>query len=82
MSLPYEHFRFCPRCGSKVEAPVEPVFRCSACDFVLFFNPAVAGGAFLFNAAGALLFLVRAKDPAQGKLGLPGGLPATSCRSS
>jgi 8-oxo-dGTP pyrophosphatase MutT (NUDIX family) len=53
--------------------PAEPVFRCSHCRFVLFFNPAVAGAAFLRNPAGELLFLRRAHEPAQGKLGLPGG---------
>ena len=34
---------------------------------------AVAAGAFLLNAAGEALFVQRARDPARGKLALPGG---------
>jgi ADP-ribose pyrophosphatase YjhB (NUDIX family) len=47
--------------------------RCPACAFVLFFNPAVSVGAFIFRPDGAMLWLRRARDPRRGKLGLPGG---------
>ncbi|MBX9628274.1 MAG: NUDIX domain-containing protein [Gemmataceae bacterium] len=73
--LPAELFRFCPRCG----APVPPgsvgqaPFRCAGCDLTLFFNPAVAAGAWVFDAAGRVLLVRRAHDPQKGKFGLPGG---------
>ncbi len=74
MNLPYQHFHFCPRCGRPAKAPPsEPVFRCQNCSHSLFFNPAVSGAAFLINPKSEILFIVRAKEPAKGKLGLPGG---------
>jgi len=74
VNLPYTHFRHCPRCGHAASTPpAQPVFTCDGCQFVLFFNPAIAGAAFLRNAACQFLFLCRANEPAKGKLGLPGG---------
>ena len=72
---PAEVFRFCPRCA----APRAPEnvgrvpLRCAACDFVFFFNPAVASAAWIFDSAGRALLIRRAKDPGAGKLGIPGG---------
>jgi ADP-ribose pyrophosphatase YjhB (NUDIX family) len=48
-------------------------FRCAGCGFVLFFNPVVGVAALVRRADGSLLFLRRAKEPARGKLGVPGG---------
>jgi ADP-ribose pyrophosphatase YjhB (NUDIX family) len=48
-------------------------FRCAACGFVLFFNAAAAAAAFVQRADGHVLFIRRAREPAAGKLGLPGG---------
>lgn len=48
-------------------------FRCTACGFVLFFNAAAAVAAFVHRADGHVLFIQRAREPAAGKLGLPGG---------
>jgi len=74
VNRPFEIFRYCPKCGEgPVTPPVEPVFRCAACGFVFFFNPAAAAGAFLHDDTGRLLFLRRAKEPARGKLALAGG---------
>ena len=46
---------------------------CSACGLHLYYNPCAAVGAFVVDPAGRVLFIRRAKDPAAGKLGLPGG---------
>lgn len=47
--------------------------RCAGCDFTLFFNPAVAVGAFVLRPDGKMLWLRRAKEPGRGMLGLAGG---------
>lgn len=71
---PSGHFVHCPRCGEEGEdAPANSAFHCLHCDFQYFFNPAVAAAAFLRRKDGKLLFIQRAKDPAKGKLALPGG---------
>jgi ADP-ribose pyrophosphatase YjhB (NUDIX family)/ribosomal protein L37E len=70
---PSAFFQYCPRCGVKAVAVGANPFHCAACGWLYFLNPAVAVGGFLRDNGGRVLFLQRAKDPAKGKLGLPGG---------
>ena len=71
---PIEHFRFCPRCGQHYfHTASDQMFRCPACGFVYYFNPAIAAAAFIRNSAGQTLFIRRAKEPAKGQLAIPGG---------
>jgi ADP-ribose pyrophosphatase YjhB (NUDIX family) len=66
-------FRFCPNCGREGVGQWREgrEFRCS-CGFRFFQNVAAACGA-LVSHRGKYLFVERARDPAKGKLGLPGG---------
>jgi 8-oxo-dGTP pyrophosphatase MutT (NUDIX family) len=65
-------FRYCPSCGKEgIRFERNKVFRCN-CGFTYYHNNAAASGCIIRSDAG-LLFLVRGKDPARGKLDLPGG---------
>jgi len=66
-------FRFCPSCGAEgIDLLRGHEFRCPACGFVYFHNVAAAVGAIIIHGE-SLLCLVRANEPARGKVGLPGG---------
>jgi ADP-ribose pyrophosphatase YjhB (NUDIX family) len=69
-------FMFCPSCASKnIKLEESRVFRCPDCGFVYYHNTAAATGC-LINVpddGGKFVFLVRGKEPAKGKLDLPGG---------
>ena len=74
-------FSFCPACASeKIEFSNGRLFRCPDCGFVYYHNTAAATGCIISVpdddtcAHGErLLFLVRGREPAKGKLDLPGG---------
>lgn len=74
MSHPLHQFIYCPKCGTKtfVERN-EKAKMCTTCGFVYYFNPSSAVACFIRNAAGEVLLVRRAKDPAKGTLDLPGG---------
>jgi len=69
---PKDLFRFCPRCGAACEHGGNPL-KCSACGLHLFFNPTCATAAYIFDSQNRALFVKRAKEPAKGKLAIPGG---------
>jgi len=73
-------FTFCPACASQnIRFEQERVFRCPDCGFVYYHNTAAATACIIVvpdSAAGGsqrLVFLVRGREPAKGKLDLPGG---------
>jgi ADP-ribose pyrophosphatase YjhB (NUDIX family) len=71
-------FNFCPSCASKKIVFEEgKVFRCPDCGFVYYHNIAAATGCIISvpqsDGTERLVFLVRGKEPATGKLDLPGG---------
>lgn len=72
---PSELFRFCPRCAApRVPENIGQIpLRCVACGFTFFFNPTVASAAWIFGSEGRVLLIRRAKEPAAGKFGIPGG---------
>jgi len=70
-------FNYCPSCASKgIVFKEGKVFRCPDCGFVYYHNIAAATGCLIIvpeNNGEKLLFTVRDKEPAAGKLDLPGG---------
>lgn len=46
---------------------------CAACGFTFYMNTTCATAAFLRRPDGMVLFIRRSKEPAQGKLAIPGG---------
>ena len=67
-------FDYCPKCGSgDLVRPIVQRLTCRACGFEFYFNPATAVIALIVDGQGKLLVTTRAKDPAKGALGLPGG---------
>ncbi len=72
---PSELFRFCPRCAAPRDAANigQIPLRCEVCGITYFFNPTVAAAAWLHDAAGRVLLIRRAREPAKGKLAIPGG---------
>ena len=69
---PPDVFAHCPRCAAPAKSGANP-FQCAACGLTYFFNPTVAAAAFVFDVAGQCLCIRRAKEPAKGKLAVPGG---------
>lgn len=70
---PLNAFKHCPHCGEQNLKPKEgKAIHCGSCGFEFFFNCASAVAVFLFFE-GQLILGVRAKDPCQGMLDLPGG---------
>ena len=71
---PASLFQFCPRCGRPRAQgkPIQP-FQCGACGFHYYFNPCLAVAAILLGPHEEALFIRRAKEPAKGKLAVPGG---------
>lgn len=66
-------FRFCPGCGRPGGSWLGGhEYRCPVCGFRFYQNVAAACGV-LIEHGGRYLFLERARDPARGQLGLPGG---------
>jgi ADP-ribose pyrophosphatase YjhB (NUDIX family) len=72
---PVELFRFCPKCGvPRAEENFGQItLCCAACGLVFYFNPTVSAAGLVFDATGRVLLVRRAKEPAVGKLGVPGG---------
>ncbi len=70
---PFLHFRYCPACGTAREPVKLQPLACPACGFTFYMNTTCAAAAFLHRPDGKVLFIRRAKAPAQGKLAVPGG---------
>jgi ADP-ribose pyrophosphatase YjhB (NUDIX family) len=66
-------FTFCPACASRaIRFEQDKVSRCPDCGFVYYHNVAAATGC-VIDTGTHIAFTVRAKEPAKGKLALPGG---------
>jgi NAD+ diphosphatase len=66
-------FSYCPSCGSKgILFDGMKKLRCRACSFTYFHNTAAATGVIL-EYGQQIVLLRRSREPAKGKLDLPGG---------
>lgn len=65
-------FAFCPACKSDSFHLTKNCYSCDDCHFTFFLNAATAVAGILVHED-RILFTVREKPPAKGKLGLPGG---------
>ena len=69
-------FKFCPSCASQKFDFKINVFNCKDCGFTYYQNTAAATGCVISVPdadSEKIVFLVRGKEPAIGKLDLPGG---------
>ena len=72
----WKHINFCPSCGTENRTAQEKrtvPFTCASCGYRQYFNPSIGVVGIVVNHDNHCLFLRREKDPARGKLGLPGG---------
>ena len=65
-------FQYCPSCGTKNIQFKGNKFHCPDCGFIYYHNTAAATGC-VIQAGENVVLLVRGKEPATGKLDLPGG---------
>ena len=66
-------FRYCPSCGSEeIAFDGMKEFRCPTCSFIYFHNTAAAAGVIL-EYGEQIVLIRRNREPAKGKLDLPGG---------
>jgi ADP-ribose pyrophosphatase YjhB (NUDIX family) len=66
-------FNYCPSCASRnIQLEDDKKLFCPDCGFVYYQNIAAATGC-VISSGGEILLLVRGKEPALGKLDLPGG---------
>jgi ADP-ribose pyrophosphatase YjhB (NUDIX family)/ribosomal protein S27AE len=72
-----DEYRFCPRCGGRLElrrikAGEPGRLVCRECGFVLYLGPKLVAGA-LFELDGGIVLIQRAIEPGYGKWTFPGG---------
>jgi ADP-ribose pyrophosphatase YjhB (NUDIX family) len=65
-------FQYCPSCASGNIQSKGNRFHCPECGFIYYHNTAAASGC-VIQAGERVVLLVRGKEPALGKLDLPGG---------
>lgn len=71
---PHQRFRYCPSCATAFpEGCATQPLRCGNCGFIYYFNTTCATAALIVREDGMALFIRRAKEPAKGKLAMPGG---------
>lgn len=71
-----ELFAHCPHCGHARERGDERgtnPFHCRACQFTFYFNTASAVAVIIEEVDGRILLIRRGREPAKGKLAMPGG---------
>lgn len=71
---PLQVLKFCPNCGkSNWNYQTSRLKICQDCGYEFYKNPTIGSAGFVFDEKGRLLVVRRAKNPAKGTLGIPGG---------
>lgn len=71
---PFSVLKFCPNCGkSSWTMKNEKLRVCNSCGYEEYKNPTIGAAGFVFDKKGRMLVVRRAKNPAKGTLGIPGG---------
>lgn len=74
MTHPLQDFKFCPICGNNRFNPLTPFAKkCGNCGFEFYKNPSIGAVAVIINDKNEIMAVRRAKNPAKGMLGFPGG---------
>lgn len=74
MMNPFKVLKFCPKCGkNEWFDKTENARVCKVCGYEQYNNPTIGAAGLVFDDEGRLLVVRRAKAPAKGTLGLPGG---------
>lgn len=66
-------FKFCPKCGGKLEKKANNLLVCKICGFNFYQNPKLCNAVILENNKGEILFVKRFMEPKKGYWDLPGG---------
>ena len=69
-------YKYCPKCGAKLELSWiedEKRLACPECHWVNYENPLPSSAAFVRNEKGEILLVKRGKEPGKGKWALPSG---------
>lgn len=72
MMKPEDAFKFCPRCGTKFAAKLQPL-TCRNCKLHFYLNAKPCASLILTNKLGEILLVKRAYNPAKGFWVTPGG---------
>lgn len=83
--LPWHAFRRCPGCGAgEIAFRGDRSVQCGRCGFHLYLNVAAAVAGLVEDDIGRVLLTIRARNPGEGMLDLPGGFvdPAESAEDA
>jgi ADP-ribose pyrophosphatase YjhB (NUDIX family) len=70
---PKDAYKYCPKCGGKLQPEKENYLTCQSCGFHLFINCSLGIGIIIENENGEILLTKRKIEPGKGSWDIPGG---------